>query len=1780
MASNVAIMFETNASAVSKSIAEMTAEINKLKAASKGGATQSGRQTTETLGRAFRASNRPDLSRQSDLNAIRGASRRGLTSQLDASTTAAADMLKRTKGTGRLVAELNEGVGYAIDEGLRPLREASAALRKKAAGTKSEKSKQKYNDLADQIDAQVASYQKLLPGQKAAKRAFKEADSLAALEKAQSALQKIGFDIGSGADLTKYANRLSQISPAMAQSVKSLRDSMQKISPQEYMQRLADISMKGVSTLTQQKQAFSSQIDKTATGAAGKGGAYRKVFEQRFGNVEAMMTSGKQFEFKDVADQTAFSTWKDSVRKGMASYIQQQLDPKSIKQLTSLGEAKKTGDVEQIQKAADAADKAVKGRLSKAYEQLKKLEDIAKATKDRDLNNIVSGLKRQISSQGQVLNSQLADGAVKTQSAMYKSLDDSLKVFTNRANTIRGSKTTRTADNLGPYIDQLDNNVRDFISGYVANFKQLKFRSLGGKTMADAGVAPNDQNILNTKILGQAGFYKATTQTERLDALAKSTELVRPALEGVGLKGKELKDAEVRLTAVINQLASQYREAANQTQGVNARAAELQRAKALAAAKAGKFDEADRIAGSLGGFVNNGVNPRGGKGGTAGRQAMSEGELDPQAKADREQLREQLKGMREQAALKGQGQGGFLKTLRNISAFAGSLLNIYGAVSSAVGFVVDNVNKLIDKANQLDKVSSTVNALGGSFTNFNVAMQVATRQQAIYGGTLQETMQGLTSLMPLTKRYGADLGQLDNIARRLAVVDPLQGFQGAAIALKEFFSGDITSLSRRFEIDRKSLNSIKAAGSQLEQLQALDKALNDMGISNDVLAAKTQTAAISFDRAGASFDNFATMAGKNLQSTFKGTADDIAKYFAGSGRELATALEKEQFDIDITRQLSMIGAKFRNLGEDVKAVATEADKLTAGPFFDDDLLKPQIEDAGKLVKEFNDLIEKLNEVRKQEGKTMISYFSTKDADLIKQLADVAARTDIPIKLLLENMTPTGEQKSSAMAQTEAKNSMGFWDWLFNGEQKRKMNSIANSTRVVNPDTQETIRGTYTPLGVKQQDAAYANVLTIDRDNIRKNLENFSQNMQTASDVLRVKLLASTDTVSQLTDMQFAQQTQSLMEETGIDYVNAVKSYNKQLESGTLTQQEADAILAKRIELDKQLLNSRERLIGAEDDYITRTIASTQSFGTLNAKNNIIKTIDAETQRRAEFGQSTLARAYGEAGGGARNDKSNERVQQIIKSAKELFNIDRETLYYLDKTNNTMAGMALQADRVVSPFTMLLNLSSGLQTNIKDATQAAINFNKSIQSSAQSSLFSGLSLQSRLNMTMGNFNNIGGTSNYNPFATSLNNPEEIVNNANAAFSLLQENANKGLSYSKQIRDLTEKYEKDKAKIQDDGEKERTKIMEDWAETTAKLIRESEYEKRAATADFYEALFQNDNLTLEQQQQFSAQREDIRSEADAVRATDPAKAKLIMDAGEQKIRNEMDAAEKIAKYQKDNKDIDEEIGDLQKDLAKAKDAEEKKSIQKKIDKLNQQKLENQREIDQVIQVQNARRIADEQKLKDAREGISEEQKARDKAIQDSKDKEALALSDLQTQRLKDIEAAKSAAADASTAQIANETDLQQYQRVGFVAQQMASLAAGGASTKELNDFFTSQTGEIRKYFEGRDTPVSKVVLGVLDSLSKLPGSTFTGANPVFSQITQQDTLGLPPEVAAQVNRTFVADKGVKPPVKSPNLPTAVDTNTTSTDTNTVAIDKNTAQVKTFNDNVWWLKTQGPR
>ncbi|WP_169083233.1 hypothetical protein [Paenibacillus sp. PL91] len=92
----------------------------------------------------------------------------------------------------------------------------------------------------------------------------------------------------------------------------------------------------------------------------------------------------------------------------------------------------------------------------------------------------------------------------------------------------------------------------------------------------------------------------------------------------------------------------------------------------------------------------------------------------------------------------------------------------------------------------------------------------------------------------MTKDIGELKGLVD-IGERLAVMDPAQGIEGAAVALRELSGGDIVSLAERFEMPKKVLNQIKNLPLK-KQLAALDNELTKYGVTQEMIFSQGQTA--------------------------------------------------------------------------------------------------------------------------------------------------------------------------------------------------------------------------------------------------------------------------------------------------------------------------------------------------------------------------------------------------------------------------------------------------------------------------------------------------------------------------------------------------------------------------------------------------------------------------------------------------------------------------------------------------------------------------------------------------------------------------------------------------------------------------------------------------------------------------------------------------------------------------------------------------------------------------
>ncbi|WP_410770130.1 hypothetical protein [Fontibacillus sp. BL9] len=151
-------------------------------------------------------------------------------------------------------------------------------------------------------------------------------------------------------------------------------------------------------------------------------------------------------------------------------------------------------------------------------------------------------------------------------------------------------------------------------------------------------------------------------------------------------------------------------------------------------------------------------------------------------------------------------------------------------------------DRTIGAAAEYEMREVTVKAMfGGDYAkNAQKYLDFVEGRAAVSQYTTDDFLTAGKSFIPTTKDNDK-LAKMVNLAERLGAIDPDQGITGAAFALKEFFSGDAVSLVERFELPRKVMNDLKNLSLD-KQLKELDKYLNQIGATNELIEAQAATA--------------------------------------------------------------------------------------------------------------------------------------------------------------------------------------------------------------------------------------------------------------------------------------------------------------------------------------------------------------------------------------------------------------------------------------------------------------------------------------------------------------------------------------------------------------------------------------------------------------------------------------------------------------------------------------------------------------------------------------------------------------------------------------------------------------------------------------------------------------------------------------------------------------------------------------------------------------------------
>lgn len=202
----------------------------------------------------------------------------------------------------------------------------------------------------------------------------------------------------------------------------------------------------------------------------------------------------------------------------------------------------------------------------------------------------------------------------------------------------------------------------------------------------------------------------------------------------------------------------------------------------------------------------------------------------------------------------------------------------------------------------------------------------------------QQVFQNSKSFLALTKDQSV-LEDLWKAAEKMNAMDPLQGLEGAVLAIRELSGGDVQSMVERFELPRSVVNQWKNLPIE-KQAKAINKYMDSIGFDQQFLEKTGATAAKQWDRtteliqkgtrrigqdtltrlkpvlvevndflSGPRFDDFVNKAGRAMSGMFDG--------LIAGGREAMRYLDSHYFNNPNFNRLTTIQSKVAFVVDDL-----------------------------------------------------------------------------------------------------------------------------------------------------------------------------------------------------------------------------------------------------------------------------------------------------------------------------------------------------------------------------------------------------------------------------------------------------------------------------------------------------------------------------------------------------------------------------------------------------------------------------------------------------------------------------------------------------------------------------------------------------------------------------------------------------------------------------------------------------------------------------------------------
>lgn len=222
---------------------------------------------------------------------------------------------------------------------------------------------------------------------------------------------------------------------------------------------------------------------------------------------------------------------------------------------------------------------------------------------------------------------------------------------------------------------------------------------------------------------------------------------------------------------------------------------------------------------------------------------------------------------------------GLVKKTTMLTAAFTSLPALIAGAGSALGALTLG-DKVIGGALHQEMGKTQLMGLAGSDT-LGESLYQSVKQQALDSTfSTKEYVGAAKSYMGFTKNE-SELAKVLDITKRLALYDPVQGFEGAALALKEGMSGDLMSLADRFEISRSALysNGFDSGADPLSNLDAITRTLEGQGLTSSAVEKFESTGMAQLMALRSKSDDWFGQMGKDAVDAMKPVLGELNEFF-------------------------------------------------------------------------------------------------------------------------------------------------------------------------------------------------------------------------------------------------------------------------------------------------------------------------------------------------------------------------------------------------------------------------------------------------------------------------------------------------------------------------------------------------------------------------------------------------------------------------------------------------------------------------------------------------------------------------------------------------------------------------------------------------------------------------------------------------------------------------------------------------------------------------------------